>query len=260
MAAAVAAIPGKMQEIKPVMKTLEIGGAAMAAAPMILAAGSLEVGGAAIVYGESALASAAATTWTVAGYSVTLGDALTIGGASWLLGTQSGHEYGSQVSSSGLSPAQTAGMLGLDAMGGMLSKSGGSFTKAASEATANSPILRPSVAETFAGGKATRVVLDQPLTVMRLHGGNSGKIGRFLSLDTFTSRLVARQRIALKQEWNAITKQTKVTLPVSTVIWRGQVAPQVEKSGKVWPGGGNQIWVESDLDPSWFGSTWHFKN
>jgi hypothetical protein len=95
---------------------------------------------------------------------------------------------------------------------------------------------------------------------MRLHGGNSGKIGRFLSLDTFTSRLVARQRIALKQEWNAITKQTKVTLPVSTVIWRGQVAPQVEKSGKVWPGGGNQIWVESDLDPSWFGSTWHFKN
>ena len=128
MAAAMAAVPGKMEEIKKVIETLEKGGAVGAILPAGIAAGSLEVGGAALVYGESALASAAATTWTVAGYSVTLGDALTIGGASWLLGTQSGHEYGSQVGSSGFSPTQTAALLGMDAIGGMIPK-GGSAAK-----------------------------------------------------------------------------------------------------------------------------------
>ena len=112
----------EMSGIKTYMDAMEIGGAAVASLPAILAAGSLEVGGAALIYGEGALTSIASTSGTVAGYSVSLGDALTIGGATWLLGTESGHEYVRQVGSSGLPTAQTAALVGVDAVAGMLSK------------------------------------------------------------------------------------------------------------------------------------------
>jgi hypothetical protein len=112
----------EMSGIKTYMDAVEIGGAAVASLPAILAAGSLEVGGAALVYGEGALTSIASTSTTFVGYTVTLGDALTIGGATWLLGTESGHEYVRQVGSSGLPTAQTAALVGVDAVAGMLSK------------------------------------------------------------------------------------------------------------------------------------------
>ena len=123
----------EMSGIKTYMDAMEIGGAAVASLPAILAAGSLEVGGAALVYGEGALTSIASTSGTVAGYSVSLGDALTIGGATWLLGTESGHEYVRQVGSSGLPTAQTAALVGVDAVAGMLSK-GEAITTYVSEA------------------------------------------------------------------------------------------------------------------------------
>lgn len=120
--------------------------------------------------------------------------------------------------------------------------------------------LSDDIAATFKNGNATRVVLDKPLTVSRFHGGKSGQIGRFASGDAFNSRRAVRQRLALKQEWgNRISKQSDVALPEGTVIWRGQAAPQLQKNGKLLRGGGDQIWIESDLNPACFNNTAHFK-
>jgi hypothetical protein len=55
------------------------------------------------------------------------------------------------------------------------------------------------------------------------------------------------------------TKMTEVTLPKGTVIWDGKVASQIQKNGVKLRGGANQIWIESDLDPSWFGKTIRIK-
>lgn len=73
--ASLAAIPGKMEEIAPLMNGMEIGGAAIATAPFAALAGSAEVGAGIYVYGSQALGS----IWTQ--------------GAFALLGTQAGYEF-----------------------------------------------------------------------------------------------------------------------------------------------------------------------
>ncbi len=72
---ALAAIPQEMEQIKPVMDTMEIGGAAVASAPFTVLAGSAEVGAGISVYGGQALSSA----WAQ--------------GAFALLGTQTAYEF-----------------------------------------------------------------------------------------------------------------------------------------------------------------------
>ncbi|WMJ75625.1 RHS repeat-associated core domain-containing protein [Cytophagaceae bacterium ABcell3] len=128
-----------------------------------------------------------------------------------------------------------------------------------SECKVNSNQLRKSVQKTFLDEKVERVLLEAPIVVYRVHGGKAGKIGRFLSSEKFTSRLSARERLALKQEWgNSISKITRVEIPAQTTIWKGKAAPQIQNNGKLLKGGGDQIWLD-ELDPNWFKTTYHFK-
>jgi hypothetical protein len=121
--------------------------------------------------------------------------------------------------------------------------------------------LRASIRRTFQDGQATRVLLEQPLTVTRFHGGRSGKIGRFATADNFNSRVDAREQLAVLQEWgNAFTKKTTVELPAGTEIWVGRSAPQTGKNGTVLPGGGSQIFIDGQLNKTWFKGTEWFRS
>jgi RHS repeat-associated protein len=118
--------------------------------------------------------------------------------------------------------------------------------------------LDPSISRNFV--EAERIVLTEPTTFTRFHGGTSQKVRRWMTSEELTSRVDVRRRLALPQEWgNRISKITEVTLPEGTVIWRGPAAPQVQANGKVLPGGGDQVYVEGPLDPTWFGETHHFR-
>jgi hypothetical protein len=121
------------------------------------------------------------------------------------------------------------------------------------------PTLARRHAQNFQGGIAERIVLDQAITVYRVHGGGAGKVGSWLSGDIIKSKLILRKRLALKQEWgNSITKLTEVTIPKGTAIWRGKAAGQLQKNGKYLKGGGDQIFIDV-VDPSWFKNTRHLK-
>jgi hypothetical protein len=121
--------------------------------------------------------------------------------------------------------------------------------------------LRSSVRKTFLNGEVERTVLEQPLTVIRFHGGNAGKVGRFATGDAFTSRVDARSQLAVLQEWgNTFTKKTTVELPAGTEIWTGRAAPQTGRNGAVLPGGGSQIYIDGKLNSSWFKSTEWFRS
>ncbi len=94
------------------------------------------------------------------------------------------------------------------------------------------------------------------MTVYRAHGGKAAKEGRFTSSDIFQSRVDVRKDLALLPEWgNSITKMTKVELPKGTTVWVGKAAPQVSKNGKTLPGGGSQVFIDGELNSSWFKDT-----
>ncbi len=74
--------------------------------------------------------------------------------------------------------------------------------KNAEVAVKKPPTLRESTRESFLDGKAKHVVLDEPLTVYRAHGGKAAKEGRFTSSDIFQSRVDVRKDLALLPEWD----------------------------------------------------------
>jgi hypothetical protein len=130
-----------------------------------------------------------------------------------------------------------------------------------SSATPSSASLRDSTRATFLNGDATHMVLDEPLTVFRSHGGNASKVGRFTTLDVFDSRVDTRNGLALLQEWgNSVTKLTTVELPKGTSVWVGKAAPQVGKNGTTLPGGASQIFIDGKLDADWFTDTKWFRS
>jgi hypothetical protein len=162
----------------------KIGTVAMGAFSAALAAPMLatEIGGAALVSSQTTLSSISATSLGTIGSTgmlgsgtvVTLGDALTVGGATWLFGTESGHEWGRFVGSSGFSPQQTAALLGLDAMGGMLSRG------EASSSTLYRVATEFSGAPLVQGELKTSALLKGDLStpIYRLAGGDAPHMGR----------------------------------------------------------------------------------
>ena len=129
------------------------------------------------------------------------------------------------------------------------------------------PELRPGIRSTFLDGEAVVAVLDEPLLVQRFHGRGSSTKGSFATPDIFKSRVDARERLALPYTWsdgaagNAVTKVTTIELPAGTRIWSGKAAPQIDGiSGKVYQGGGNQIWIDAQIQDDWIKDTRWFRS
>src|SRR3990167_6782362 len=117
-------------------------------------------------------------------------------------------------------------------------------------------VLPKSIAKTFDCSYATRRILTEEEAYERYSGGKAGRVGRYATTDIFKSRLVARQKMALLQEWgNSISKRGLVTLPEGTVVWEGNAAEQISKSGKVLSGGATQVYIEGidgKINSDWF--------
>ncbi|MCR9145492.1 MAG: hypothetical protein NXI24_24850 [bacterium] len=117
--------------------------------------------------------------------------------------------------------------------------------------------LPTAIADTFAGNPVRKVLIKDRI-VSRVSGGQSGRVGKFLTADDYTSvgRRTARKELALLPQWgNTMTRIGNVRLPAGTVIWEGRAGVQISGSGKVLPGGASQIWVEGRLQQSWFAKT-----
>ena len=108
------------------------------------------------------------------------------------------------------------------------------------------------VQRAFVEGTAERAVLSEPMSAFRYHGGPSGQVGRWVSETAYESQRVARYELALPHEWNSLSKVSQVELPAGTTIWRGQAAPQISSSGRLYSGGGQQIYIESELQSAWY--------
>ncbi|GAB1263393.1 hypothetical protein [Aurantivibrio infirmus] len=131
----------------------------------------------------------------------------------------------------------------------------------------NFPDLDPVTRRTFLDGKATHIILDEPLEVQRFHGGGSSTKGRFATTDVLKTRPEAREKLALPYVWsdggkgNTITKVTTIELPAGTSVWMGKAAAQVDgKSGKLYGGGGNQIVIDDRVKDSWIQETNWFRS
>lgn len=131
----------------------------------------------------------------------------------------------------------------------------------------NLPELRPGIRSTFLNGEAVVSVLDEPLVVQRFHGGGSSAKGSFATTDIFKSRVDVREQLALPYTWadgaagNAVTKVTTIELPAGTRIWSGRAAPQIDGiSGRVYQGGGDQIYIDAWIKDEWITDTRWFRS
>ncbi len=116
--------------------------------------------------------------------------------------------------------------------------------------------LADDVARTFSGGTYTQKVLTQDTTFYRVHGGDAGKVGSFMSRTPQNGAMQSQIDLALNPAWgNSAISVTKVTVPKGTVIYEGSAASQSINGGAgSLLGGGNQIYrPKGALNSSWFG-------
>jgi len=111
------------------------------------------------------------------------------------------------------------------------------------------PTLSKGVQDSFNGGTFTETVLAEDTTFYRVYGGNSGKVGSYMTRTPQNGTMQSQMDLALNPEWgNTATSVTKVTVPKGTVIYEGTAAPQGNLLG-----GGNQIYIP-EVNASWFGN------
>jgi hypothetical protein len=107
----------------------------------------------------------------------------------------------------------------------------------------------PRVNQGFTNDVAVKIKLLKDVDGHRFSGGGSNPVGPYVALgDIPKSRYSARQELALKNfgrnSYNEMTHYTNVTMKEGTVMYVGEVAPQISKAGKVYKGGGTQAFVE----------------
>jgi RHS repeat-associated protein len=116
-------------------------------------------------------------------------------------------------------------------------------------------LVGPAALDAFEVGGEVEPWLAKPITgvtteettFFRTWGGDSGQVGRWLSPSLPDSAAAARSELALPAG-NTAEFTSTVTVPAGTQFEIGQAA---EAFGQ--PGGGIQIRLIGDLDPSWFG-------
>jgi len=113
--------------------------------------------------------------------------------------------------------------------------------------------LKPSVAETFNGAVYKETVLTEETTFYRVYGGNSGKVGSYMTRVPQNGGTQSQIDLALNPEWgNTAQYTTNVTVPKGTVIYEGTAASQTINGGAgQLIGGGNQVYIP-EVKASWF--------
>jgi Flp pilus assembly pilin Flp len=106
--------------------------------------------------------------------------------------------------------------------------------------------LPTAIANTFRAGSYTSKVLDEPVTLYRVYGGEAGELGKYWTRTKPSGPLQSRMDLALDPAWgNTATQVTTIKVPKGTTIFEGAA----ERQGNLL-GGGNQI-VIPKVDPSW---------
>ncbi len=101
--------------------------------------------------------------------------------------------------------------------------------------------LSDDVARTFAGGRYSKVVLDKPMTLSRYYDNvNAFAKGRYMTNPSSITgfKFVDRMGLALKPQWNGMTKVANWNLPAGTTIYQGRAAMQFP-----WIGGRTQYFI-----------------
>jgi hypothetical protein len=113
--------------------------------------------------------------------------------------------------------------------------------------------LKPSVANSFNGGTYTEEVLNVDTTYYRVYGGQSGKVGSYMTSVSQNGGMQSQMDLALNPEWGNTAKYvTKVTVPAGTTIYQGTAAPQTINGGTGYLlGGGNQVYIP-EVENEWF--------
>lgn len=113
--------------------------------------------------------------------------------------------------------------------------------------------LKKSVAESFSGATYKETVLTQDTILYRVYGGDSGKVGSYMTRIRQNGGMQSQIDLALNPQWgNTAQNVTKVTVPRGTVIYEGTAASQTINGGAgQLIGGGNQIYIP-EVNASWF--------
>ena len=117
----------------------------------------------------------------------------------------------------------------------------------------NSGPLKRNIAETFAGGSYTKIVLKDDAVFYRVYGGDAGKVGRYMTRTPQNGGMQTQIDFALVPDWgNTAEYITKVVVPKGTIIHEGRAALQATNGGAgQLLGGGNQIYIP-EVNPLWF--------
>ena len=117
----------------------------------------------------------------------------------------------------------------------------------------NSGPLKRNIAETFAGGSYTKIVLKDDAVFYRVYGGDAGKVGRYMTRTPQNGGMQTQIDLALVPDWgNTAEYITKVVVPKGTIIYEGRAALQAINGGAgQLLGGGNQIYIP-EVNPLWF--------
>jgi len=122
-------------------------------------------------------------------------------------------------------------------------------------ATGYGPLGR-KIAMTFRGASYTEQVLEEPLTLYRVYGGEAGMLGSYWTRTPPSGPLQSRMDLALRSEWgNSATNVVKIEVPKGTTVYEGFAAPQNNgiksfSEGESLPGGGSQIYIPK-VNPEW---------
>ncbi|HEY7035836.1 MAG TPA: hypothetical protein VH482_31145, partial [Thermomicrobiales bacterium] len=98
--------------------------------------------------------------------------------------------------------------------------------------------LRPIVAQSFAGDTYGEWETTQPVQMVRVWGGNSAELGRFLTgideIDPLTREQAIRVLALAPDFGNTAENITEFMVPEGTVFYEGRVAPQGDLPGGAW--------------------------
>lgn len=113
--------------------------------------------------------------------------------------------------------------------------------------------LGKDVAKTFRSSTYNEIILKEYITLYRLYGGKSGKLGPYWSRTKPSGPLQAQLDSAILPEWGSTLQNVvKIRVPKGTKIYEGIAASQkgVKQPFVNLPGGGNQVFIPR-VDLKW---------
>lgn len=107
--------------------------------------------------------------------------------------------------------------------------------------------LTEKIASTFRSGTYDEIITTEPTKLYRVYGGSAGDMGAYWTRTKPSGPVQSITDSALLPQWgNNATNVVEIEVPIGTKFYEGVAAPQ---GGLV--GGGNQVFFDTKVDPSW---------